>query len=216
MMILKQAGQEPLGEGFATVPETKPGFAAYRAGPIITVKSLWKVFGKSADLALSPDHAGKSKDRIIAELGSVLALQDVSFAVDRGETFVVMGLSGSGKSTLIRCLIRLIEPTSGEIQIGGEDILKYDEKGLIGLRRDKIAMVFQHYGLLPHRQVIDNAAWGLEVRGVDKATRYARTREVLELVGLKGWRRPIPGSSAAACGSGSVWPEPWRWTRTSC
>ena len=174
------------------MPDTKPGFAAYRAGPIITVKSLWKVFGKSPDLALSPDHAGKSKDRIIAELGSVLALQDVSFAVDRGETFVVMGLSGSGKSTLIRCLIRLIEPTSGEIQIEGQDILKYDEKDLIGLRRDKIAMVFQHYGLLPHRQVIDNAAWGLEVRGVDKATRYARTREVLELVGLKGWEEAYP------------------------
>ncbi len=189
---MKPQQQNNIGEGSDLSLATEQEPRARKDGPFISVISLWKVFGKSPYLTVSPDHAGKGKDQILAELGSVLALQDVSFAVDRGETFVVMGLSGSGKSTLIRCLVRLIEPTSGEIQIDGQDILKYDEKGLIGLRREKIAMVFQHYGLLPHRRVIDNAAWGLEVQGVDKATRYVRTREVLELVGLKGWEEAYP------------------------
>lgn len=189
---MKPHEHDIVGEGSNPSPATEQEPAAPQDGSFIAVKSLWKVFGKNSNSVLSPDHAGKSKDQILSELGNVLALQDVGFTVDRGETFVVMGLSGSGKSTLIRCLVRLIEPTSGEIQIDGQDILKYDEKGLIRLRREKIAMVFQHYGLLPHRRVIDNAAWGLEVQGVDKPTRYARTREVLELVGLKGWEEAYP------------------------
>jgi glycine betaine/proline transport system ATP-binding protein len=122
----------------------------------------------------------------------VIALRDVSFDVGFGETFVVMGLSGSGKSTLVRCLIRLIEPTSGQISINGEDICGYDEEQLIQLRRSKVAMVFQHYGLLPHRKVIDNVAWGLEVRGVPKRQRYDTTREVIDLVGLTGWENAYP------------------------
>jgi glycine betaine/proline transport system ATP-binding protein len=111
----------------------------------------------------------------------------VNFDVERGETFVVMGLSGSGKSTLVRCLIRLIEPTSGQIIIDGEDVLGFDDKDLTGLRRNKTAMVFQHYGLLPHRSVLENASYGLEIRGVDQATRYEKAAFMLEKVGLNGW-----------------------------
>jgi glycine betaine/proline transport system ATP-binding protein len=109
-----------------------------------------------------------------------------------GEVFVVMGLSGSGKSTLVRCLTRLIEPTSGQVVFEGENILGADEKRLRDLRRHKFSMVFQHFGLLPHRRVIDNVAYGLEVRGTAKAERTARAMEVIELVGLAGYERSYP------------------------
>ena len=155
--------------------------------PYISVKSLWKVFGKDADRIFDEEHTGKGKDGILEELGCVLALQDVTFDVSQGETFVVMGLSGSGKSTLVRCLLRLIEPTSGQLIIDGQDVLNFDDKELTDLRRNKIAMVFQHYGLLPHRSVLENAAYGLEIRGVDQATRYEKAAFMLEKVGLNGW-----------------------------
>ena len=134
----------------------------------ISVRSLWKVFGENPKRVLEPDYAGKDKADILEELGCVVALQDVNFDVAEGETFVVMGLSGSGKSTLVRCLIRLIEPTQGQIFVDGEDILGYDSALLTQLRRQKVSMVFQKYGLLPHRRVIDNVTWGLELQGVDK------------------------------------------------
>ena len=156
-------------------------------GVRISVNSLWKVFGPSPERAMTPEYAGVSKADIQAEIGCVVALQDVSFEVGLGEIFVVMGLSGSGKSTLIRCLIRLIEPTAGEIWIDGEDILSYNDKQLTQFRRRKSAMVFQHFGLLPHRSIIDNAAWGLEVQGMSKRDRHERAMQSLELVGLKGW-----------------------------
>ena len=158
----------------------------------ITVNSLWKVFGKNAAQINAPENQGKDKSRILADLGCVVALQDVNFEVARGETFVVMGLSGSGKSTLVRCLIRLVEPTSGEIVIESEDIIRMSDKELADFRRRKIAMVFQHYGLMPHRTVMDNAAWGLETQGVDRETRYRRVQEVLDLVGLSGWEHSYP------------------------
>ena len=110
----------------------------------------------------------------------------------RGQTFVVMGLSGSGKSTLARCLIRLIEATQGQIQFDGEDILKYSQEDLRQFRRDKIAMVFQNYALLPHRRVLDNVAYGLEVQGMDKDSRYKAASEAIETVGLKGWEYYYP------------------------
>ncbi len=119
--------------------------------PFIAVCSLSKVFGKQPSLALAPENGGKSKEQLLAELGCVLALKEINFTVNRSETFVVMGLSGSGKSTLVRCLIRLIEPTAGEILIEGENILDYDETALVEFRRSKVAMVFQGSGLLPHR-----------------------------------------------------------------
>ena len=106
---------------------------------------------------------------------------------------MVMGLSGSGKSTLVRCLIRLIEPTVGQVRVEGEDVTGFDKKQLINLRRNKTAMVFQHFGLMPHLRVIDNVAWGLEIRGIDKQSRYERAEEVLEKVGLGGWEYAFSG-----------------------
>lgn len=153
----------------------------------ISVNSLWKVFGDNPERVMTPNYASRSKADIQEELGCVVALQDVSFDVSRGEIFVVMGLSGSGKSTLVRCLIRLIEPTAGEIKIDGENILDYSDRELTEFRRHKSAMVFQHFGLMPHRTIIENAAWGLEIRGVSKKERFDLARESLELVGLKGW-----------------------------
>ena len=158
----------------------------------ISVKGLWKVFGKNPERVRTDENSGRSKAEIQAEYGCVVALKDVSFDVEIGETFVVMGLSGSGKSTLIRCMIRLIEPTAGQVSIDGEDILGYSDAQLRDIRRNRVSMVFQHFGLLPHRTVLDNAAWGLEVQGVKKADRYAKTREVIERVGLRGWEDSYP------------------------
>jgi len=123
---------------------------------------------------------------------STVAVRAATFDVQPGEVFVVMGLSGSGKSTLVRCLTRLIEPTHGEVLLDGEDILKADAKRLRELRRRRFAMVFQHFGLLPHRRVIDNVAFGLEIRGEGKAERHRRAVEMLSLVGLEShaWSYP--------------------------
>ncbi len=160
--------------------------------PFIQVSSVWKVFGRNPERVLDPQYAGRDKSYFQSEFGNVVGLQDVSFTVNRGETFVIMGLSGSGKSTMVRCLIRLIEPTTGDIVIDGHNITGMSDKELMEFRRGKIAMVFQHYGLQPHRNVLDNASWGLEVQGVGKQERYARTKEVLELVGLAGWEDAYP------------------------
>ena len=156
-------------------------------GHRISVRSLWKVFGENPEQVMTPQYADRSKAEIQEELGCVVALQDVGFDVSLGETFVVMGLSGSGKSTLVRCLIRLIEPTAGEISVDGENVLDYGGRQLTQFRHQKTAMVFQHFGLLPHRTIIENAAWGLEVQGMDKKERLSRAQETLEMVGLKGW-----------------------------
>ena len=185
------------GAAGVTVSERDDAVSSGDADPpggqtCISVRSLWKVYGKDPERALAPEHAGNGKSRVLADLGLVVALQDVAFDVRRGETFVVMGLSGSGKSTLVRCLTRLIEPTAGAIEIDGDDVTRYDEDRLIALRRTKLAMVFQHYGLLPHRRVLDNVAWGLEIGGMAKEERYARAREILEMVGLTGWENAYP------------------------
>ena len=153
----------------------------------IEVKNLWKVFGKKPNLVFKESNINRSKSEIQSELNLVTALRDVSFSVEKGETFVVMGLSGSGKSTLVRCLTRLIDPTSGNILIDDDDITKFNENSLREFRRSKIAMVFQQFGLLPHRNVIDNVAFGLEIRGLQKDHRYAIAEEMLDLVGLNGW-----------------------------
>ena len=122
----------------------------------------------------------------------MVAIRDVSFEVNAGEVFVVMGLSGSGKSTLVRCITRLIEPTEGEVLLDGEDIRKADDDRLRDLRRHRFSMVFQHFGLLPHRRVIDNVAYPLEIRGEDKAARHEKARAMIELVGLKGHANSYP------------------------
>lgn len=163
------------------------------ASNAIEVRNVWKVFGQgSPDEAISMARFGATRQEIISKIDQTVAVRDVSFNVARGETFVVMGLSGSGKSTLIRCLSRLIEPTAGEVLLNGEDLLAMGADELRDIRRGKISMVFQHFGLFPHRKVIDNIAYGLEVQKVDKATRLARATEVLNIVGLAGWADRYP------------------------
>ena len=163
------------------------------ASNAIEVRNVWKVFGQgSPDEAMALAKAGTSRQDIISRIDQTVAVRDVSFSVARGETFVVMGLSGSGKSTLIRCLSRLIDPTAGEVLLNGEDLLAMNDDQLREVRRGKISMVFQHFGLFSHRKVIDNIAYGLEVQKVDKATRHARATEVLKIVGLDGWADRYP------------------------
>ena len=158
----------------------------------ISVRGLWKIFGERADSIIGSTDARLSRPELLEKTGCVAAVRDVSFDVAKGEVFVVMGLSGSGKSTLVRCLTRLIEPTAGEVFFEGEDILTASKARLRELRRTKFSMVFQHFGLLPHRRVIDNIAYALEVNGVRKETRHDRAREVIELVGLDGYANHFP------------------------
>ena len=158
----------------------------------IEVDGVWKVFGSRPERALEAEYLSKSNADIRDELGLVVALRDVSFTVDPGQIFVVMGLSGSGKSTLVRCLIRLIVASKGRIRFAGEDILDLSAEQLMLFRRTKVAMVFQHYALLPHRRVIDNVAYGLEIRGVDRLARYQAAEDAIETVGLKGWENYYP------------------------
>ena len=158
----------------------------------IKVAGLWKIFGDKPERALQPEYAAKSRAEIQAELGLVVGLRDVSFSVGTGQIFVVMGLSGSGKSTLVRCLSRLTEATKGQLYFDGEDIRTYSSAQLTQFRRGKIAMVFQHFGLLPHRRVLDNVAYGLEIQGMNKAARHRVAAEAIETVGLKGWENYYP------------------------
>ena len=158
----------------------------------INVKELWHVFGNNPRRILNPEWQDKSRSEIQEATGCVVALRDVNLQVQEGQVFVVMGLSGSGKSTLVRCLTRLIRPTSGQVYFDGENVLDYSQDELIDFRRQKIAMVFQHYGLLPHRHVIDNVAYGLEIRGMEKEERYEVASNVIETVGLKGWENYLP------------------------
>ena len=160
--------------------------------PQIQVEGLWKIFGNNAERVFEPEYLSKSRDDVQNELGAIVGLRDVSLNVEAGKIFVVMGLSGSGKSTLARCLTRIIEATRGKIRFDGEDILTYSPKQLREFRRKKIAMVFQHYGLLPHRRVLDNVAFGLEIQGVAKAARYRAAAEAIETVGLGGWENYYP------------------------
>ncbi|WP_328460861.1 betaine/proline/choline family ABC transporter ATP-binding protein [Actinoplanes sp. NBC_00393] len=159
---------------------------------MITVTGLWKVFGPRADRVVGTPLAELSRAELRDRTGCLVAVRDVSFEVRPGEVFVVMGLSGSGKSTLVRCLTRLIEPTAGEVFLDGEEVGAMSPKRLRELRRHRVAMVFQHFGLLPHREVLDNVAYGLEIQGVGRAERHRRAAEMLELVGLTGHEHQFP------------------------
>ena len=164
------------------------------AQPALSVQGLWKVFGpkgRPEKIPGSPE-ADLPRPELLASTGCTAAVKDVSFDVAPGEVFVVMGLSGSGKSTLVRCLTRLIEPTAGEVLVDGEDVRQMSAGRLRELRRTHISMVFQHFGLLPHRQVLDNVAYGLEIRGEGKKERHARAQEMIDLVGLSGNERSYP------------------------
>jgi glycine betaine/proline transport system ATP-binding protein len=159
--------------------ETATGETSTGVSPAIELRHIWKVFGQGdGNSAIALAQGGASGADILQQTQQTVAVRDVSFSVARGETFVVMGLSGSGKSTLIRCLARLIEPTSGDVLLSGDDLLAMTEEQLIEVRRGRMSMVFQHFGLFPHRKVIDNIAYGLEVQKVAKATRLARALAV--------------------------------------
>jgi glycine betaine/proline transport system ATP-binding protein len=175
-----------------TQMEEKRDFTASKGEAALTVKELWKIFGERADRIIGTPDAELSRKEVQSKTGCVVAVKDVSFEVAPGEVFVVMGLSGSGKSTLVRLLTRLIEPTHGSVQMGGEDITSANEEKLRDLRRKHVAMVFQHFGLLPHRKVIDNIAFGLEVRGENKTLRRNRAQEMVDLVGLSGYENSFP------------------------
>ncbi|MEV8549539.1 glycine betaine/L-proline ABC transporter ATP-binding protein [Streptomyces glaucescens] len=162
--------------------------------PVFSVDGLWKVFGPKADrVPADPALTALSPAELRARTGCTAAVRDVSFDVRKGEVFVVMGLSGSGKSTLVRCLTRLIEPTAGTIAIDGEDVRAMDRARLRELRRHRAAMVFQHFGLLPHRTVLDNVAYGLEIQGMGRAERRAKAAEFVAKVGLEGMEQRRPG-----------------------
>jgi len=172
--------------------EEKRDFTASKGEAALSVKELWKIFGEKSDKIIGTPDAELSRKEVQSKTGCVVAVKDVSFEVAPGEVFVVMGLSGSGKSTLVRLLTRLIEPTHGTVQMGSEDITSADAEKLRELRRKHVAMVFQHFGLLPHRKVIDNIAFGLEVRGENKTARRNRAQEMVDLVGLSGYENSFP------------------------
>ncbi len=157
----------------------------------ISCRNLWKVFGKDPKRFLEI-HGGKPDDAALKAGGYIGAVRDVSFDVYDGEILVIMGLSGSGKSTLIRAITRLNDATSGEILLDGKDLLQASAAELIELRRHKLGMVFQNFGLLPHRNVIDNVAFPLEVRGTPRDEREARAQDMLKLVGLEGREKYFP------------------------
>jgi len=158
----------------------------------IQVRNLSKIFGKHPKRALDLLHQGMNKDDIFNQTGQAVGLANVCFDVKQGEILVIMGLSGSGKSTLIRCINRLIESTSGEILIDNQDITHIPTKQLLELRRRKFGMVFQHFALFPHRTILQNAAYGLEIQKIDKATREQKALEILKMVGLDGWEQAKP------------------------
>jgi glycine betaine/proline transport system ATP-binding protein len=160
--------------------------------PLISVEGVWKIFGRNADKVIGTPDADLPRRELSEKHGCVAAVRGVSLEVWPGEVFVVMGLSGSGKSTLVRTLIRLIEPTAGKIRIAGQDVMAAGRDELRQLRRHSVSMVFQHFGLLAHRRVIDNVAFGLEIQGVPKTERLARATEVLRLVGLEDSANQFP------------------------
>lgn len=160
--------------------------------PKIRVEELVKIFGDDPRAGLKLFREGQTRESILAQTGNVLGVAGVSFEVNRGEIFVVMGLSGSGKSTLIRCLNRLIEPTSGHVYLDEEDIAHVERERLRAVRRQKIAMVFQKFALFPHMTVAENAEYGLKVNGVDEKARRSKAIETLDIVGLKKWVNRYP------------------------
>lgn len=178
------------------MPVSEPATAAAaetRSGePLIHAEGVWKVFGPRADKIVGTPEAALPRSELRARTGCVAAVKDVSIDVWPGEVFVVMGLSGSGKSTLVRTLIRLIEPSAGTIRIAGQEVTGASPAELRQLRRHSVSMIFQHFGLLAHRRVVENVAFGLEIQGVGKAERLARAREMLRLVGLEEVENSFP------------------------
>ncbi|QDO87351.1 glycine betaine/L-proline ABC transporter ATP-binding protein [Ornithinimicrobium ciconiae] len=159
---------------------------------VIRAEHAYKVFGRRPERAVERLRAGADREELHRE-GVTAAVIDASFEVNAGEIFVVMGLSGSGKSTLIRMVNGLLTPTAGQVEVAGHNVKDLDDKGLRTLRREKISMVFQHFALLPHRTVGENAAYGLTLQGINRADRQAQAERALEMVGLGGWGGSLPG-----------------------
>lgn len=160
--------------------------------PLIAIEGLYQIFGDDAAKVLPKVKAGASKEDILAETGHTVGLQDINLTVERGEIFVIMGLSGSGKSTLIRHFNRLIDPTAGEIKVEGHDIMTLSLKELTEFRRHKMSMVFQHFGLMPHRTVIENVGYGLAIKGMKRPEWEPKAIEWLQTVGLAGYEEQYP------------------------
>ena len=206
---------------FTSSPESAMSAAPHvRAGvsepdPMLECAGVWKLFGDGAGRFLDGRSATASLEELHAA-GLIAAVRDATLRVHEGEIFVIMGLSGSGKSTLVRCMSRLIEPTAGRILFNGEDLLAMPEKKLIDLRRHKMGMVFQHFALLPHLNVLGNVAFPLEVQGMARVARERRAMEVIDLVGLGGRERYYPrelsGGQQQRVGiARSLAVEPWIW-----
>jgi len=159
---------------------------------LIKISGLYQIFGEDPASVMPLVREGLSKGDILAKTGHTVGLKDINLNIKRGEIFVIMGLSGSGKSTLIRHFNRLIDPTEGKIDVDGIDVMKLGEKDLMDFRRHKMSMVFQNFGLLPHRKVIDNVAYGLDIQGVEKSKRLGMANEWLDTVGLKGYGEQYP------------------------
>lgn len=162
------------------------------AEALIQVENLYKLFGNNPKKHMSLVHEGKSKDEILAATGHTLGLKNINLSINAGEIFVIMGLSGSGKSTLIRHFNRLIDPTEGVIKVEGTDVMQLGKKELEEFRRHKMSMVFQRFGLLPHKIVLENVAYGLRIQGVAKSEALQRARQWLETVGLAGYEEQFP------------------------
>lgn len=160
--------------------------------PLIEISGLFKIFGPKPKTVIERVKQGQSKDQILADTGHTVGLKDINLQINKGEIFVIMGLSGSGKSTMIRHFNRLIDPTMGQILVEGVDVMQLSPKELEEFRRHKMSMVFQRFGLLPHRTVVDNVAYGLEIQGIKKEARLAKANEWLETVGLKGYENQYP------------------------
>lgn len=159
---------------------------------LIKVENLTKVFGKNPKQALRLLEEGKSKEEILKQTGNTVGVNRVSFEVEAGEIFVIMGLSGSGKSTLVRLINRLIEPTEGKVYIDEENLAVMDKRALRQVRREKLGMVFQRFALFPHRTILENTEFGLEIQGVSKEERSEKAKKALELVGLGGYLHQYP------------------------
>ncbi len=164
--------------------------------PSIELEEVYKIFGEEPDLALDMLKEGKDKDEIQSETGQVVGVRGISFDIQENELFVIMGLSGSGKSTLLRCVNRLVEPTSGKIVLhtDGQDynVVDADTETLRQIRETQMSMVFQNFALFPHRSVVDNVAFGLEIQGIDKKERSRKAKELIEVVGLEGFGESYP------------------------
>ncbi|MGF1764120.1 quaternary amine ABC transporter ATP-binding protein [Aliivibrio kagoshimensis] len=160
--------------------------------PLIEISGLYKVFGQKPNSVMSEVKSGVSKDDILAKTGHTVGLKDINLEINKGEIFVIMGLSGSGKSTLIRHFNRLIDPTEGKIMVEGIDVMSLNTKELEQFRRHKMSMVFQRFGLMPHRTIIENIAYGLEIQGIKKSERLATARKWMDIVGLQGYDQQYP------------------------